>query len=160
MLRNSNCNTENENDSGGEIIGEWLKTTPQRCHYFTSSIAPFDLIFPHDPSHILPRCLLDSRVESKWFSGDASNIIVKCLVYSPWFPSTHRCCHLVKLGCPIEPPFMLSWYPFDTSWCHHIYPIDALFIRGGFSAVFTEAMIFILRFHDIPSVLVIIFTQR
>ena len=57
--------TENENDSGGEIIGEWLKTTPQRCHYFTSSIAPFDLIFPHDPSHILPRCLLDSRVESK-----------------------------------------------------------------------------------------------
>ena len=61
-----------------------------------------------------------------------------------------------KAWCPISTPLILSYYPFDTNKCHHIYTIDALFIRGGPGAVFKEAMILILRSHEIPSILMTI----
>ena len=101
----------------GEIIGEWLKTTPSWCPYFTPNITLLTVDSPKIRAIFSQICRLDSRVESKWFSVDASMITAKCLVYSPWFSSTRMCCHLANL----DAPFQLRLCSLDT----RLIPLDA-----------------------------------
>ena len=57
--------TENENDSRGEIIGEWLKIPPSGCPYFTPNITLLTVDYPKIRAIFSQLCMLDSRVESK-----------------------------------------------------------------------------------------------